>query len=116
MKSSIKLAFIISVAAIFVTAIFSANRVAVSAASSSSVSQKGVYNANCASCHGRDGKANTPKGRTTEADDLTDSSVKSMSDAKIARIIRNGKGEMPGFAKKMTAAQITAVVAYVKKL
>lgn len=34
----------------------------------------------------------------------------------MTRIIRNGKGEMPGFAKKMTAAQIAAVVAYVKTL
>ena len=116
MKSSIKFAFIVSFAVLFALAIFSANRITANAASSSSASQKSVYNTNCASCHGRDGKSNTPKGRSTEADDLTDSSVKSMSDAKMARIIRNGKGEMPGFAKKMTAAQVAAVVAYVKTL
>lgn len=116
MKSSSKFAVIISFAIIFAAALLSAGRVTTNAASSASAYQKSVYNTHCASCHGRDGKSNTSKGRSTEADDLTDASVKSMSDAKMARIIRNGKGEMPGFAKKMTAAQITAVVAYVKTL
>ena len=73
-----------------------------------------LYGTHCASCHGGDGKANTTKGRETDADDLTTSKVQNMSAAKMTRIIKNGKGDMPGFAKRLTAAQITAIIRHVK--
>ncbi len=73
-----------------------------------------LYATHCSSCHGRDGRSNTPKGRDTDADDLTTSDVQNMSAARIARIIKNGKGDMPGFAKKLTAAQISAIIRHVK--
>ncbi|MBP7415573.1 MAG: cytochrome c [Pyrinomonadaceae bacterium] len=73
-----------------------------------------LYGTHCASCHGGDGRANTPKGRDTDADDLTTSKVQNMSSSKMTRIIKNGKGDMPGFAKKLTAAQIAAIVQHVK--
>lgn len=73
-----------------------------------------LYGTHCASCHGGDGRANTPKGRDTDADDLTTSKVQNMSTSKMTRIIKNGKGDMPGFAKKLTAAQIAAIVQHVK--
>ncbi len=73
-----------------------------------------LYGTHCASCHGGDGKANTTKGRETDADDLTTSKVQNMSAAKMTRIIKNGKGDMPGFANKLTAAQITAIIRHVK--
>jgi mono/diheme cytochrome c family protein len=38
-----------------------------------------------------------------------------MDAAKMARIIRNGKGDMPG-NKKLSAAQIAGLVRYVKTL
>lgn len=84
--------------------------------SDSIMGQQGVYNTNCAGCHGRDGHANTPKGRELDADDLTTGKVKGMSAAKMSRIIRNGKADMPGFGKKLTATQIAALVRYVKTL
>ena len=80
------------------------------------IGQRSVYNTNCASCHGRDGHANTAKGRETDADDLTTGKVKGMSASTMSRIIRNGKGDMPGFGKKLSAAQITALVKFVKTL
>ena len=73
-----------------------------------------LYGTHCSSCHGGDGRSNTPKGRDTDADDLTTSKVQNMSAAKMSRIIKNGKGDMPGFAKKLTAAQITAIIRHVK--
>ena len=73
-----------------------------------------LYGTHCSSCHGGDGRANTPKGRDTDADDLTTSKVQNMSTSKMTRIIKNGKGDMPGFGKKLTAAQITAIVRHVK--
>lgn len=79
------------------------------------VAQASVYRANCARCHGNDGRSNTKEGRRTEADDLTDESVKNMDAAKMSRIIRNGKGDMPG-NKKLSSSQISALVRYVKSL
>lgn len=83
--------------------------------SGENVAQASIYRANCARCHGNDGRSNTKEGRRTEADDLTDESVKNMDPAKMSRIIRNGKGDMPG-NKKLSAAQISALVRYVKGL
>lgn len=72
-----------------------------------------LYRAHCARCHGNDGRSNTKEGRRTEAADLTDESVKAMGADKMARIIRNGKGEMPR-NRKLSAAQIAGIVRYVK--
>jgi mono/diheme cytochrome c family protein len=78
--------------------------------------QASVYRANCARCHGADGHANTPAGRETDADDLTTSKVKNLSTARMTQIIKNGKGDMPAFGRKLSAAQIAGVIRYVKTL
>ena len=67
------------------------------------------YTAQCARCHGADGRSQTAKGRQTHADDLTKSTV---SDEKGIRIITNGRGEMPGFKNSLSAEQIKAVMEY----
>lgn len=91
-----------------------ATYVPVGMSAESNSSPRSLYQANCASCHGGDGRANTPKGRETDADDLTTGKVQGMSAAKMSRIIKSGKGDMPGFGKKLTAAQIGQIVGYVK--
>jgi len=85
------------------------------ASAAGNASPKSLYNANCARCHGADGHANTPKGREMDADDLTSGKAKGMSAATMSRIIKNGKGDMPGF-KKLTAIQVSQIVGYVKSL
>lgn len=50
------------------------------------------------------------------ADDLTSDDVKNSSESKIARIITNGKADMPGFKKKLSVAQITSIAKYIKSL
>ena len=96
--------------------VFSANNaqsVAAASPAESLESTRSLYRAHCASCHGNDGHSNTAKGRKLEADDIsgTGDSVE-----KISRVISNGKGEMPGFKKKLTAAQIKSIANYVKTL
>ena len=86
------------------------------ASSASLASPRSLYNQNCATCHGTKGHSDTPKGRETDADDLTTGGVKGMSAAKMTRTIKNGKGDMPAFGKKLTAAQITQIIGYVKSL
>jgi len=117
MQTKFKYIAIVAAAIIFITAGLG-RAVLTEAAGEPAVAmieQRSVYLQNCATCHGRDGKANTPKGREVGADDLTSSSVRSMSAARMASIIKNGKGDMPSF-RKLTAAQISAVVKYVKSL
>ncbi len=76
------------------------------------VSSRSLYNIHCASCHGRDGRANTAKGRETDADDITGG----VSTAKTIRVVTNGRGDMPGFKKKLSAAQIASIARYVATL
>ncbi len=82
----------------------------------SNVESRTLYRQHCSRCHGADGHANTKEGRRTEADDLTEDSVKTMSGDKMTRIIKNGKGDMPGFGRKLSAAQISSLVRYVRTL
>lgn len=77
------------------------------------VSPRSLYVQNCASCHGSDGKGQTAKGKRLEADDISGGEV---SESKAVRVITRGKGKMPGFGKKLTAAQIAQIASYVRNL
>ncbi|MEQ1606739.1 MAG: c-type cytochrome [Pyrinomonadaceae bacterium] len=72
-----------------------------------------IYAANCASCHGADGRAKTAKGKRSGATDLT--SEWNADEARAIRIITNGKGEMPSFKSKLTREEIGAVFGHVRK-
>jgi cytochrome c6 len=69
---------------------------------------RGLYEANCARCHGIDGAK-----RKWGAFDLRKSR---MNDSAIAGQIRSGKGIMPSFKSKLSEQQITEVLRYVKTL
>jgi mono/diheme cytochrome c family protein len=78
-------------------------------------SSRALYRHYCAECHGVDGKSQTPRGRETEADDLTTHS-KHHSIEKLSRVIANGKGDMPGFKGQLKPAQIASIARYIKTL
>ncbi|HNU08528.1 MAG TPA: cytochrome c, partial [Pyrinomonadaceae bacterium] len=65
----------------------------------------------CTRCHGADGKGQTPKGRQTNAGDLTKSK---MANATGIRLIANGKELMPGFSGNMTAEEIKELMNFVR--
>jgi len=76
-----------------------------------------TYNAKCASCHGRDGRARSAHARHEHARDLTTAEwQESVSDERIYNSISNGKGKMPGFKKKLSDGQIDELVNYVRRL
>ncbi len=79
-------------------------------------SARDLYQQNCARCHGADGKGGTELGDLFGVPDLTDKSVRRMSRKTVARIILKGKGGMPGFSKKLNAAQINLLSGYVRSL
>lgn len=79
-----------------------------------------LFKANCATCHGLDGKGATTAGKKAGVKDWSDGkTLNAMSDADIEKQLREGaKGKdgkqiMPAF-KKLTAEQVAALVKYVR--
>lgn len=76
-----------------------------------------IFNRRCVSCHGRDGRGRTRKGRQTHARDMTDASWQDdVSDERLFNSISNGRGKMPAFRKKISENDIDALVAHVRRL
>jgi cytochrome c6 len=75
-----------------------------------------VFKAKCAMCHGADGSASTGMGKSMGLKPLSSPEVQKMSDAEMTALIADGKGKMPASKGKLTDAQISDVVAYVKTL
>ena len=65
----------------------------------------------CAKCHGEDGKAQTQRGKSLDAQDFTDLEFqKSESDAELIKAVTEGEDDMPPFGKKLTKEQIESLV------
>ena len=76
-----------------------------------------IYNRQCVSCHGRDGRGRTRKGRQTKARDMTNASWQDdVSDERLFNSISNGRGKMPAFRKKISENDVDALVAYVRRM
>jgi cytochrome c6 len=74
-----------------------------------------TYKAKCASCHGADGKGETPAGKAMKAGDFGSEDVQKMSDADLSDAIAKGKAKMPAF-KALTADQLKDLVGYIRAL
>ena len=70
-----------------------------------------IYKAKCAGCHGADGSK-----AMMGAKPLNGADVQAMSDADLSASITNGKGKMPAYKGKLTDAQISGLVKYVRTL
>ncbi len=67
----------------------------------------GLFDRNCAHCHGEDARGDEGPSLHSLA----------KSNARISSIIKGGiKGEMPGFSKKFTEADIEALVSFLRTL
>ena len=73
-----------------------------------------TWNANCASCHGKDGGGSTMMGKKLAVKDY--SKEQGFSDAEATNVIKNGKGKMKGYKDKLSDADVKALVAYVRSL
>ena len=73
----------------------------------------------CVSCHGRNGKSQTSKGKFSHARDLTDAQWQDdVTDERIYNSIMNGRnvrGNMPGFKDKLKGKDAEALVDMVRK-
>ena len=70
-----------------------------------------IYRQHCATCHGTDGKANTPRGKRKGATDLTKSRI---STAQGIQVITNGRELMPSFKNDLAEAEIRDVMAFIR--
>jgi mono/diheme cytochrome c family protein len=75
-----------------------------------------IYKSKCAMCHGPDGAGQTTMGKNLKLRDLRSADVQKQTDAELVKIISDGKGKMPAYKGKLGAADIDAVVAYIRTL
>jgi cytochrome c6 len=75
-----------------------------------------TYKAKCATCHGADGKGDTPAGKSTKVRSFADPDVVKASDDDLAGIIEKGKAKMPGYGKSLKPDEIKDMVAYIRSL
>jgi mono/diheme cytochrome c family protein len=72
---------------------------------------RAVYETNCASCHGSDGKGQPPQ------PDFTDFAVTSkVSQSQWAQSVQDGKNGMPAFGEKLSATERSSALEYVRSL
>lgn len=74
-----------------------------------------VYKAHCQSCHGATGVPNPGIAKLLGVKPASDPSVKSLSEAQMEAVVKNGKGKMKPVAG-LTDAQVKEVVAYFREL
>ncbi len=75
-----------------------------------------TYKAKCMMCHGADGSGTTPAGKAMGAIPFSSAALIKASDTDLIAATTNGKGKMPSYKAQLTAAQIAAVIAYVRTL
>jgi len=74
-----------------------------------------LFNENCATCHGKDGRAKTFHGWLVGAQNFTDAGwQEAASDEEIIHAIKTGPRVMPAFQKKLSESEIEALAAYVR--
>lgn len=77
------------------------------------VAAPALFAENCATCHGKDGRAGTFHGWLLGAQNFTDPKWQP-TDEEIVHAIQTGPHAMPAFQKKLSAAEIEALAAYVR--
>jgi len=75
-----------------------------------------IYKAKCALCHGAAGLADTPAGKALKAASFKDPAIIKASDDELIAAVKTGKGKMPPNNGRLTDAQITAAIAYIRTL
>ena len=79
-----------------------------------------LYEKQCASCHGKDGKGNEKMAKMFKVDpkllDLLSEEVGQDTDEMLIKAIADGKNKMPAFSKKMKPEEMKEMVGYLRSL
>jgi mono/diheme cytochrome c family protein len=73
-----------------------------------------IYKSKCATCHGADGKGQTPMGKKLGLRGLGSPEVQKQTDKELYDWTAVGKGKMPGYKDKLTDEEIKALVAHMR--
>ncbi|MFZ0632552.1 MAG: cytochrome c [Acidobacteriaceae bacterium] len=79
-------------------------------------SGEATYKAKCAMCHGADGTASTPVGKSMKLRSLKSPEDVKATDDVLFKDTKDGVGKMQGYAGKLNDAQIKDVVTYIRTL
>ena len=63
-----------------------------------------------------DGSGQTTVGKSMKIRDLSSADVQKQTDSDLQKIIADGKGKMTGFKAKLSVADISSLVAYIRGL
>lgn len=79
---------------------------------------KEVYHKRCQACHGADGTGNPQMAKLLKVTipPVNGIALEKKNDAENLRIIADGQGKMPGFAKQLSAEEQQQVLEYMKTL
>lgn len=79
---------------------------------------KEAYQRFCQACHGADGMGNPKMAQSLKVaiPPVTGAALAQKDDAEMLRILAEGKGKMPGYAQRLTAAERRQVLEYMKTL
>jgi len=83
--------------------------VSAQSSASESLTKNSVFVNNCAKCHGK-----SAEGRFMAGPSLVSEKVTSMSADDLRNIVTNGKGRMPKYSGKLSAAEIDTLVQQIK--
>jgi cytochrome c6 len=96
-------------------AIFLASSASLVFGQSANNSAPSTYKTNCVSCHGPDGRGSVV-GKSLHAADFHSAQVQQQSDAQLAEVVGQGRGNMPAFGTRLSKDQIDALVKYIRTL
>jgi mono/diheme cytochrome c family protein len=79
---------------------------------------KKLYQKDCQACHGPDGAGNLQLAKALQVTipPVTGAALQQKDTAEMLHVIAEGKGKMPGFAKKLAAEEQRQVLDYMKTL
>lgn len=89
---------------------------AAAASAEDTASAKAAYKLKCLTCHGGDGGGQTSTGKMLKVPDLRSDAVQKKSDADLAKVIAEGKDNMPSFKDTTSEKDIAGLVAYIREL
>jgi quinoprotein glucose dehydrogenase len=101
--------------AIFTGIVFVATLSARSGAPDTPPDAEALFKSRCANCHGADGSG-TRVGKGLGVPDLRSAEVQEQSDADLAEAVKSGKGNMPPFGDRLSAAEISSLIKFVRTL
>jgi len=79
------------------------------------VDARALFVENCATCHGKNGRAHTFHGWLVGAQNFTNPKwQQDTTDAEIVHAIQTGPSVMPAFEKKLSPTEIDALASYVR--